>query len=105
MATWPETKTNPLARTAWEYGPMALGAPGVEITSRISGFQIVELKISDCHMATICNCLRAYCCAVPFDCAQGRALRDSINLPPTQGLRPGLIRFRRSAAGTPINMW
>src|SRR6185312_14240213 len=34
-ATWPEIKTNPLALMAWEYGPIALGALGVETTSRV----------------------------------------------------------------------
>src|SRR5579872_6535081 len=35
IATCPETKTNPLARIACEYGPIACGASFVEITSRI----------------------------------------------------------------------
>src|ERR1041385_5771762 len=30
MATWPETKTKPLAFTAWENGPMEAGASGVD---------------------------------------------------------------------------
>src|SRR5205085_5336098 len=32
--TWPEIKSKPLALMAWEYGPIALGALGVEIASR-----------------------------------------------------------------------
>src|SRR5215469_11448591 len=35
MATCPETKTNPLALMACEYGPMACGAYLVEMISRI----------------------------------------------------------------------
>src|SRR6476660_7396919 len=34
-ATWPEMKTNPFALIACEYGPIALGALGVETTSRV----------------------------------------------------------------------
>src|SRR5260370_15485530 len=34
-ATWPEMKTKPLALMACEYGPMALGALGVETASRV----------------------------------------------------------------------
>src|SRR5580700_5794275 len=41
IATCPETKTNPLARIACEYGPIACGPSLVEITSRIHPPQLL----------------------------------------------------------------
>src|SRR5438105_3526789 len=42
--TCPEMKTKPLALMAWEYGPMALGAFGVETTSRVKPLMIASEK-------------------------------------------------------------
>src|SRR5713101_2538355 len=49
IATCPETNTKPLARIAWEYGPIALGALEVEITSRMA-LLISDCVISDCRL-------------------------------------------------------
>jgi hypothetical protein len=46
MGTCPEIKTNPLALIACEYGPIALGALGVETTSLVKPLIYFLQKIS-----------------------------------------------------------
>jgi hypothetical protein len=44
IATCPETKTNPLARIACEYGPIAWGASLAEMMSRIKNSKVRSQK-------------------------------------------------------------
>src|SRR3954462_15790937 len=57
IETCPETKTNPLARIAWEYGPMARGPSLVEITSRMTAVlrcQFFVLSLLNEHSIVDC---------------------------------------------------
>src|SRR5882724_6750465 len=59
-ATRQAVNTNPPALIACEYGPMALGASGVEITSRMESSRVLALRTSDCRRAHLVNQMRSH---------------------------------------------
>src|SRR5260370_38401916 len=54
-ATWPEMNTKPFALIACEYGPIALGALGVETASRVKVLMSVFVTHSERSEESLCS--------------------------------------------------